>query len=135
MSAIVFDSSVLIAILRQEPGSEVGEQALNDALISTVYLAEVATYLARNSVPPETINQALAAFPIEVVPFDREQGIIAGCLYPACKSLGLSLGDKPTAWLPLRACLALAKSKNLPVLTADKAWLELEIDVTVNSIR
>ena len=127
MSAIVFDSSVLIAILRQEPGSDVGEQSLNDALISTVNLAEVATYLARNSVPPETINQALGAFPIEVVPFDREQGLIAGCLYPACKSLGLSLGD--------RACLALAKSKNLPVLTADKAWLELEIDVAVKSIR
>jgi PIN domain nuclease of toxin-antitoxin system len=127
MSAIVFDSSVLIAILRQEPGSDVGEQSLNDALISTVNLAEVATYLARNSVPPETINDALAAFPIEVVPFDREQGLIAGCLYPACKSLGLSLGD--------RACLALAKSKDLPVLTADKAWLELEINVDVKSIR
>lgn len=127
MSAIVFDSSVLIAILRQEPGSEVGEQSLNDALISTVNLAEVATYLARNSVPPETINDALAAFPIEVVPFDREQGLIAGCLYPACKSLGLSLGD--------RACLALAKSKSLPVLTADKAWLELEVNVDVKPIR
>ena len=127
MSAVVFDSSVLIAILRQEPGSEVGEQSLNDALISTVNLAEVATYLARNSVPPETIDRALTAFPIEVVPFDREQGIIAGCLYPACKSLGLSLGD--------RACLALAKSKDLPVLTADKAWLELEINVDVKSIR
>lgn len=127
MSAIVFDSSVLIAILRQEPGSDVGEQSLSDALISTVNLAEVATYLARNSVPPETISEALAAFPIEVVPFDREQGLIAGCLYPTCKSLGLSLGD--------RACLALAKSKTLPVLTADKAWLELEIDVSVKSIR
>ena len=127
MSAIVFDSSVLIAILRQEPGSEVGEQSLNEALISTVNLAEVATYLARNSVPAETINDALATFPIEIVPFDREQGLIAGCLYPVCKSLGLSLGD--------RACLALAKSKRLPVLTADKAWLELMIDVSVKSIR
>ena len=127
MSIIVFDSSVLIAILRQEPGSEVGEQSLNEALISTVNLAEVATYLARNSVPTETINEALAAFPIEVVPFDREQGLIAGCLYPDCKFLGLSLGD--------RACLALAKSKRLPVLTADRAWLELEIDVSVKSIR
>ena len=127
MSAVVFDSSVLIAILRQEPGFEVGERSLNEALISTVNLAEVATYLARNSVPAETINDALATFPIEIVPFDREQGLIAGCLYPVCKSLGLSLGD--------RACLALAKSKRLPVLTADKAWLELMIDVSVKSIR
>ncbi|MGL6338593.1 MAG: PIN domain-containing protein, partial [Waterburya sp.] len=78
MSAIVFDSSVLIAILRQEQGFEVGEQSLNEALISTVNLAEVATYLTRNSVPPETIKEALATFPIEIVPFDREQGLIAG---------------------------------------------------------
>ncbi len=127
MSAIVFDSSVLIAILRQEPGSEVGEQSLNEALISTVNLAEVATYFARDSVPPETIQEALASFPIEVVPFDREQGLITGYLYPACKSLGLSLGD--------RACLALAKSKSLPVLTADRAWLKLEVNVSVKSIR
>lgn len=127
MSAIVFDSSVLIAILRQESGCEVGEQYLNEALVSTVNLAEVSTYLARNAVPPETIREALAAFPIEVVPFDREQGLVAGYLYPTCKSLGLSLGD--------RACLALAKSKNLPVLTADKAWLKLEIDVAIKSIR
>jgi PIN domain nuclease of toxin-antitoxin system len=127
MSPIVFDGSVLIAILCQEPGSEVGEQFLNEALISTVNLAEVTTYLARNSVPPETIKEALAAFPIEVVPFDRGQGLIAGYFYPACKSLGLSLGD--------RACLALAKSKSLPVLTADQAWLKLEIDISVKSIR
>ena len=104
MSAIVFDSSVLIAILRQEPGFDVGEQSLNEALISTVNLAEVATYLARNSVPPETIKKALDAFPIQVVPFDREQGLIAGFLYPACKSLGLSLGDRATA-RRARSCL------------------------------
>ena len=52
---------------------------------------------------------------------------MAGYLYSACKSLGLSLGD--------RACLALAKSKSLPVLTADKAWLELMVEVSVKSIR
>ena len=34
-----------------------------------------------------------------------------------------------------RACLALAKNMNLPVLTADKAWLELQIDVSISSIR
>ena len=117
----------MIAILRQEPGSDVGEQSLNEVLISTVNLAEVATYLARNSVPPETIEEALASFPVEVVPFDREQGLVSEHLYPTCKSLGLSLGD--------RAGLALAKSKDLPVLTADKAWLKLTVDVSVKSIR
>ena len=127
MSKVVFDSSVLIALLQQEPGCETAENSLNDALISTVNLAEVASYLARNSVPAETIHQALAAFPIEIVPFEKEQALIAGCLYVPCKHLGLSLGD--------RACLALAKSKNLPVLTADRVWSNLELGISIQTIR
>ncbi len=127
MSNIVFDSSVLIAILKQEPGCESAENSLNEALISTVNVAEVASYLARNSVPAETIEQALAAFPIEIVPFEKEQALIAGCLYVPCKHLGLSLGD--------RACLALAKSQNLPVLTADRVWSNLDLGLSIQTIR
>lgn len=127
MSTIVFDSSVLIALFKQEPGCEIAENSLNDALISTVNLAEVASYMARNSVPAETIQEALAAFPIEIVPFETEQALIAGCLYPSCKRLGLSLGD--------RACLALAKSHHLPVLTADRIWSNLDLGITIQTIR
>ncbi len=127
MSKIVFDSSVLIAIFKQEPGCESAENSLNEALISTVNLAEVASYLARNSVPAETIKEALAAFPIEIVPFEKEQALMAGCLYVSCKHLGLSLGD--------RACLALAKSKNLPVLTADRVGSNRDLGLSIQTIR
>ncbi len=127
MPTMVFDSSVLIALFKQEPGCETAENSLNDALISTVNLAEVASYMARNSVPSETIHEALAAFPIEIVPFETEQALIAGCLYRSCKHLGLSLGD--------RACLALAKSHNLPVLTADRVWSKLDIGISIQTIR
>jgi PIN domain nuclease of toxin-antitoxin system len=127
MSTIVFDSSILIAILKQESGFELAEKSLNEALISTVNLAEVATYLARNSVPADTIREALATFPIQVVPFEENHALIAGCLYVSCRHLGLSLGD--------RACLALAKSKKLPVLTADKAWSNLDIGISIQTLR
>ena len=40
---------------------------------------------------------------------------------------GLSLGD--------RACLALGKRLNLPVLTADKVWTSLSLGITINLIR
>ncbi len=127
MSAIVFDSSVVIAILKQEQGFSTAEKSLSDALISTVNLAEVATYLARNSVPSNTIQEVLASFPIQVVPFDESLAIRTGCLYPSCKHLGLSLGD--------RACLALAISRKLPVLTADQVWSKLDLGIPIQVLR
>ena len=127
MSAIVFDSSVVIAILKQERGFESAEELLSKALISTVNLAEVATYLARNSVPRETIQEVLASFPIQVVPFEESLAIQTGCLYSSCKHLGLSLGD--------RACLALAMSRKMPVLTADRVWSKLDLGISIQVLR
>jgi hypothetical protein len=53
----------------------------------------------------------------------------------------LALGVEPIAsrgtFLPLgdRACLALARSRALPALTTDRAWRDVDIDVTVEVIR
>jgi PIN domain nuclease of toxin-antitoxin system len=41
--------------------------------------------------------------------------------------MGLSLGD--------RACLALARVRNVPALTADRVWEKLQIDATLQLIR
>ncbi len=127
MSAIVFDSSVVIAILKQEPGFSTAESSISDALISTVNMSEVATYLARNSVPKDTIQEVLASFPIQVVPFEESLAIQTGCLYSSCKHLGLSLGD--------RACLALALSRKMPVLTADRVWSKLDLGISIQVLR
>lgn len=69
----------------------------------------------------------IAALPIEIVPFDKAQAFATGVLRAATRNLGLLLGD--------RACLALAKSINVVALTADKPWLELDIDVRIACIR
>ena len=127
MSTIVFDSSVVIAILKQEPGFSTAESSISDALISTVNISEVATYLARNSVPNDTIQEVLASFPIQVIPFEESLAIQTGCLYPSCEHLGLSLGD--------RACLALAISRKLPVLTADTVWSKLDLGIPIQVLR
>ncbi len=89
-------------------------------------MAEVSTYLARNSVPRETNQEVLASFPIQVVPVEESLAIETGCLYPSCKHLGLSLGD--------RACLALAISRNLFVLTADLVWSKLDFGIPITII-
>lgn len=127
MTAIVFDSSVLIAILKQERGYEQGEALLSQALVLTINLAEVATYLARLGAPFETIQAILRQFPCQIVDFTNELVVMSGFLYHQTKSFGLSLGD--------RSCLALAITRNLPVLTADTAWTNLSLSVDIQTIR
>ena len=59
--------------------------------------------------------------------FDESQAYPVGILRTLTKSAGLSLGD--------RACLGLAKKLGVPVLTADRTWLDLSIGVKVRAIR
>lgn len=57
--------------------------------------------------------------------FEEDEAKICAELYSVGKSLGLSLGD--------RACLGLGLKLGLPILTADKTWskLNLEIDIRI----
>jgi ribonuclease VapC len=65
---------------------------------------------------------------IEVVPFTHVHALYAANFIPATRPYGLSLGD--------RACLGLAKERNLSVLTANVAWIAITgIDVDIVQIR
>ncbi|NJR48498.1 MAG: type II toxin-antitoxin system VapC family toxin [Leptolyngbyaceae cyanobacterium CSU_1_3] len=57
---------------------------------------------------------------MEVILFDESQAFVAEMPRPETRELGLSLGD--------RACLALAIQRNLPVLTADQIWSNLNLE-------
>ncbi len=127
MTPIVFDSSVVIAILKEEPGYEEAERWLGRALISSVNIAEIAAYLSRNGINLETIQRVIARFSFEIVPLSLDLSLYAGSLYLQTKAHGLSLGD--------RACLALALSRNLPVLTADAIWQKLDLPVEIKLLR
>jgi PIN domain nuclease of toxin-antitoxin system len=61
---------------------------------------------------------------IKIVEFDADQACLTGSLRNATTSAGLSLGD--------RACLALARTKNVPATTTDCVWGKLTgFDVVV----
>lgn len=65
---------------------------------------------------------------IEVLPFDSEMALRSGALRSATASTGLGLGH--------RACLATAAARGLPALTADRAWLGLDLTgIEVRCIR
>ena len=59
--------------------------------------------------------------------FTPRQAETAARLWSRTRNHGLSLAD--------RACLALAMDKTLPVLTADRAWSELDLDIEIQVIR
>ena len=124
---IVLDASALLAFLYDEPGQKIVAEAMDDACISTVNLAEVLGRFARDGHDALAVLEAIEASPIDIVPFGAHQAALAAALVPATSGQGLSLGD--------RACLALAASRGVAALTADRSWAALDIGIPVVLVR
>ena len=58
---------------------------------------------------------------IKIINFDDKQALIAANIYPQTKAFGLSLGD--------RACITLALIKHYPILTCDKIWEKIDLNM------
>jgi ribonuclease VapC len=128
MSQFVLDASAVLALLSREKGWEQVEQAtVAGAVISAVNVAEVVSKLSDTNMSEATIRQVLDLLHLEIVNFNDSLAHDTGMLRSHTKHLGLSLGD--------RACLALARTCNLPVLTADRAWDNLKLDIAIQLIR
>ena len=127
MVRMVIDASALLALLNGEPGADVVAQALPGGVMSAVNVSEVVAKLAEFGIPEKAIYQALKPLGLDVVFFSEEQAYLAGLLRPATQNIGVSLGD--------RACLSLAKMQELTALTANRAWANLAIGVTIKVIR
>lgn len=124
---VVFDASAMLILINREVGSEVVDEAVPGAMISSVNHSEVVAKLVERGVTEAAIRGALDGLEIEVVAFDAEHSYTAGFLRTATRSRGLSLGD--------RACLSLALQLASPVITADRAWGELDLGVEVRLAR
>ena len=87
--------------------------------MSAVNVAEVVGKIAERDRlgGPKTLR-AIEDLGVAIVPFDSNQALIAGVLRWLTKEKRLSLGD--------RACLALGKVRDAPVLTADVIWKDIE---------
>ena len=122
----VLDSSAILAVIFNEPGSEAVLDLLGGALLSTVNLAEIHTKLLLGGAPSDLAWNRVLSMGCEVCAFTDEHARLAAELMNKTKPFGLSLGD--------RACLALALERNAKVYTTDRAWknlaLGIEIEVT-----
>lgn len=115
---IALDASALLACLFGEVGGDRVEAVLEDCCLSTVNLSEVLGRFTRDGHDAVVVMERLLASGLAVVPFDARQAALAASLIPETRLLGLSLGD--------RACLALARERGIPAMTADRAWVPLE---------
>ncbi len=123
---VVLDASALLAYLFKETGYERVAQYIENSCISTVNLSEVAGRLVRDGIDAGLLMQQIQCTAIEIVPFSQTHALYAANFIPQTQRYGLSLGD--------RACLGLAKEKQLAVLTADTVWSQLT-DVEIILIR
>jgi len=128
MNDVVLDASAILAIVFSEPGAEkLTDDLLNDAVASTVNLAEVQGKLVKKGYDPEEAWEDTLSIVAAAEPFTIEQAMIAGSLIAQTEKYGLSLGD--------RSCLALAIALKAPVYTTEQAWRNLKLGIPIHVIR
>lgn len=123
----VFDTSAVLAILLGEPGGDFAADHLEGSHISAVNVIEVLTRLIDGGSNGSDARTFLSQLGLSVVQLDHGLAVDAAVLRGPTRYRGLSLGD--------RACLALARRKGVPVLTADRQWEGLDIGVEIRLIR
>jgi PIN domain nuclease of toxin-antitoxin system len=126
-SEVVLDASAVLADIYGEAGSEVVRQTAAHARLSAVNLAEVVTKLIDDGMPPDEADDLARRLRWAIEPVDADRALLCGLLYEKTRRTGVSLGD--------RFCLVLGQELGAPVLTADRRWATLDLDVEVRLIR
>ena len=124
---VALDASALIAFRFREPGHERVLPHLEAACISSVNIVEVLSRLHREGVDIDDSYRVIARLDIEAVALEAEAVRDVARLIAETRSAGLSFGDC--------ACLALAKARGIPAVTADRVWAKLDVGVEIELIR
>jgi ribonuclease VapC len=127
VSKCVLDSSVLLAILKNEQFDPEILEVIEGAVMSTVNLTEVWTKIHDLGLTQAPRTEAVFRLLSAIAPFTESQARLAADLRSATRHAGFSLGD--------RACMALALSIGGQVYTADRQWSRIDVGCSIHLIR
>jgi len=127
VSAFVLDSSAIMAVLLDEAGHDKAAELVQDALMSSVNVAEVVAKCVEFGFPEQLALEFIQGSNVTIVDFDLEHAILAGELRRRASKGILSLGD--------RACIATAIRQDAIAVTADRIWSTLELGCKIELIR
>jgi PIN domain nuclease of toxin-antitoxin system len=127
MTEYVLDAGAVLANILHEPGGDAVKATLRMSAISAVNYAEVIAKLIEEGLSPREAIDTVEWLNCEVVEADKHRAILVGELHAETRRRGVSLGD--------RFCLALARERQVPLLTTDRRLAELDVGVEVRLIR